>query len=58
MWLGRGDLLLQNKICLKNLAFTEAVVMGCDGGSIPRRDEMVKLKKKAAKVRNKRVITN
>lgn len=25
--------------------------MGCDGGSIPRRDEMVKLKKKAEKVR-------
>ena len=24
--------------------------MGCDGGSIPRRDEMVKLKKKAQKV--------
>ena len=24
--------------------------MGCDGGSIPRRDEMVKLKKKAEKV--------
>jgi hypothetical protein len=23
--------------------------MGCDGGSIPRRDEMVKLKKKAEK---------
>ena len=26
--------------------------MGCDGGSIPRRDEMVKLKKKAEKVLN------
>ena len=26
--------------------------MGCDGGSIPRRDEMVKLKKKAEKVRD------
>lgn len=26
-------------------------VMGCDGGSIPRRDEMVKLKKKAEKVK-------
>ena len=25
--------------------------MGCDGGTIPRRDEMVKLKKKAEKVR-------
>ena len=25
--------------------------MGCDGGSIPRRDEMVKLKKKAQKVK-------
>ena len=24
--------------------------MGCDGGTIPRRDEMVKLKKKAEKV--------
>lgn len=24
--------------------------MGCDGGSIPRRDELVKLKKKAEKV--------
>ena len=24
--------------------------MGCDGGTIPRRDEMVKLKKKAQKV--------
>ena len=24
--------------------------MGCDGGSIPRRDEMVKVKKKAEKV--------
>lgn len=27
--------------------------MGCDGGSIPRRDEMVKLKKKAQKVSEK-----
>ena len=27
------------------------IIMGCDGGSIPRRDEMVKLKKKAEKVR-------
>lgn len=26
--------------------------MGCDGGTIPRRDEMVKLKKKAEKVTN------
>ena len=26
--------------------------MGCDGGTIPRRDEMVKLKKKAEKVFN------
>ena len=25
--------------------------MGCDGGTIPRRDEMVKLKKKAEKVK-------
>ena len=24
--------------------------MGCDGGTIPRRDEMVKVKKKAEKV--------
>jgi len=24
--------------------------MGCDGGTIPRRDELVKLKKKAEKV--------
>ena len=26
------------------------LVMGCDGGTIPRRDELVKLKKKAEKV--------
>ena len=25
--------------------------MGCDGGTIPRRDEMVKVKKKAEKVK-------
>lgn len=25
-------------------------IMGCDGGTIPKRDEMVKLKKKAEKV--------
>ena len=35
-------------------AFTGAALdparMGCDGGSIPRRDEMVKLKKKIQKV--------
>lgn len=26
------------------------IIMGCDGGSIPRRDELVKLKKKEEKV--------
>lgn len=31
--------------------------MGCDGGSIPRRDEMVKLKKKAEKVSRASFIT-
>lgn len=26
--------------------------MGCDGGTIPRRDELVRLKKKPEQVRN------
>lgn len=32
--------------------------MGCDGGSIPRRDEMVKLKKKAEKASNSMKVFN
>ena len=31
-------------------------VMGCDGGTIPRRDELVKLKKKAEKVWSKLLV--
>lgn len=30
--------------------------MGCDGGSIPKRVEMVKLKKKDEKVRTRRAL--
>ena len=35
--------------------YEATLVMGCDGGTIPRRDELVKLKKKAEKVRKSRV---
>ena len=38
------------EVCDQSLANSN-IIMGCDGGSIPRRDEMVKLKKKAEKVR-------
>lgn len=36
---------------VKQVKFTN-FIMGCDGGTIPRRDELVRLKKKPEQVKN------